>query len=648
VAEFEIAGSGVLEANGKYTSSDSHDRENHPEYTNLTNSAVKIQWCSESSIWTLINEDGTVLYVTVGNDNMNFPLDAEWSLGQCGRLPLPKTISKSESNVLSPSRFIAAISSLNCKLAVLYGEAGAEIIDFENQCNKKALEVQFKFRIGTKAVFSLDGLILALYSLEKYNKILSIYSREDSSSDEWTLLQDTQHLPNFARSEQSLVQVSSFNTGLLLCYDNENTRSMAISIWDLKLNKSTTLSVDGVYEYEYGNGYSIPMNLKICVSSNGKFVAIRKDTNSVSVLESVNKVELYEFEYEYGRYYNVTSLSISNTGHDTLLLTGFENGRVVISSLLSGSRIHDLHFNYGAVHSVDLSASGKYLATTLSRYSGNRPVAVIRNLAQYELVHEFRFDSDRNMRACCVSKSAPMLVFNLGDQIFFCDLVSGVKKPISSIPSFLKGQNQVTDEDWNVNSLCLSPDSRYLATGHSNNKTLVIDTVLWKVRNTFESVAELPEITEDLEDKFRLSGIRAVSISSDGKLACGGTDHRVTVRNLSDGKTLNIFRHEGPVNFICFSSDSKYLASGGSDKKNSLRKLNKTDSIILHHDAFRHNSEILTACFCPETKLLISGGMDGTVRVWIILSGEPKFEFSPQLTRPVSVFTVSVAKSKDG
>jgi hypothetical protein len=104
VLEFEITGAGVPEANGKYTLTNPCGRSNRPEYTHTSNPEYKIQWSSMSSVWMLDNVHGPAPYMIPGRDDSKFPWDAEWSVYQGGRLPLPKTIYfKPESEVPLPT-----------------------------------------------------------------------------------------------------------------------------------------------------------------------------------------------------------------------------------------------------------------------------------------------------------------------------------------------------------------------------------------------------------------------------------------------------------------------------------------------------------------------------------------------------------------
>ncbi len=108
VEEFEVTGAGVSEANGKYSLTNPCGREGRPEYTNTGNPAYKVQWSSMSSVWMLDYVHGAAPYMIAGRQDMKFPWDAEWSVYQGGRLPVPKTVYSNpalEVLLLSCERF---------------------------------------------------------------------------------------------------------------------------------------------------------------------------------------------------------------------------------------------------------------------------------------------------------------------------------------------------------------------------------------------------------------------------------------------------------------------------------------------------------------------------------------------------------------
>mmetsp|Transcript_6545 Transcript_6545/g.14313 ORF Transcript_6545/g.14313 Transcript_6545/m.14313 type:complete len:174 (-) Transcript_6545:25-546(-) len=114
VVEFEITGAGVSDANGKYSLTNPCGTEGRPEYTNTRNPEYKVQWSSMSSVWMLDYVHGAAPYMISGRHNMKFPWDAEWSVYQGGRLPVPTTVySKPESEGCTPVSLETFVDTLH-------------------------------------------------------------------------------------------------------------------------------------------------------------------------------------------------------------------------------------------------------------------------------------------------------------------------------------------------------------------------------------------------------------------------------------------------------------------------------------------------------------------------------------------------------
>ena len=555
-------------------------------------------------------------------------------------------------NTFESEEYLAFVVTEGKELVVARNENGINIINIAQDRNSIITSIVEMTKLSIsgniaefQAVFTLDASFLAFFSPKPDSEELfqSIYMQEEmddrgNGSNNWIKWNDFGKSPE--RNGLSTTLVSSFETGFYIVNLKEPNsyycpeRFVQIVIWDVKSNPKlwTTLIVPvDPWEFEW----------KICLSPDAKFAAVTTDVNIVSVLESSKKILLYEFEFEDG----VSSLCLSNTDRDTLLSTGFQSGLLVINSLLSGSRVHALNFQ-APVKCINVSASGNFVASIIGNHFGKK-TTVVHNLGLYEQVFQFESltgDEEQDSESCtsCVACSKMFLVNGERNRLYFRDLVTGNIKTVKTFPEISNGIvfEMKTEEyaDWHINSLSFSLDSRYLASGHANNMTLVIDTLTMKVIAKFESDFE------DRAENNSLRGIRSVCISSDGKVASGGTDQRVSVRSISTGRTLNVFKHNGPINVVCFSLDSKYLASGGDDTRVFLRNLSKRESIVLKHDA-----AVLTACFCPYNEYLASGAENGVVYVWSILSGEPKFEFLPQsIGRRFPVLTVAIGKSRVG
>ena len=180
-----------------------------------------------------------------------------------------------------------------------------------------------------------------------------------------------------------------------------------------------------------------------------------------------------------------------------------------------------------------------------------------------------------------------------------------------------------------VESVCWSPDGKYLASG-SNDKTVII----WDAKNG-----------EKLKTLYGHSdGVNSVCWSPDGKyLASGSDDNTIIIRDAKSGEKLQTLEgHFSYVNSVCWSPDGKYLASG-SGGWNGERYI-KEELFIWDVNSGeklktleKHSDEVFSVCWSPDGKYLASGSDDKTVIIWDARSGEKLKTFEGHSDRVESV-----------
>ena len=155
-----------------------------------------------------------------------------------------------------------------------------------------------------------------------------------------------------------------------------------------------------------------------------------------------------------------------------------------------------------------------------------------------------------------------------------------------------------------VNSVCFSPDGRYVACGSKNDSVEVWDWNLrWK--------------------KVSLVGhthwVRSVYFSPDGQyIVSGSQDNSVRVWDWeAQEKIAQLDGHTGVVNSVCFSPDGQYVVSGSDDKSVCVWDW-KTQKKIVHLDG--HTSIVRSVCVSPDGQQVVSGSGnykgDYFIRVW--------------------------------
>ncbi|PYH88849.1 hypothetical protein BO71DRAFT_423415 [Aspergillus ellipticus CBS 707.79] len=81
----------------------------------------------------------------------------------------------------------------------------------------------------------------------------------------------------------------------------------------------------------------------------------------------------------------------------------------------------------------------------------------------------------------------------------------------------------------------------------------------------------------------------------------------------------NLEGHREFINSVCFSHDSKMLASGSNDY---IVKIWDTDSGQCRRTLYGQNEKVLSVSFSPDSKLLALASMGCTIKVWDTITGQ--------------------------
>ncbi|CAD8213690.1 unnamed protein product [Paramecium pentaurelia] len=129
--------------------------------------------------------------------------------------------------------------------------------------------------------------------------------------------------------------------------------------------------------------------------------------------------------------------------------------------------------------------------------------------------------------------------------------------------------------------------------------------------------------------KFQLDGHRSTVYSlcftSDSKILASGSgseDNSIHLWDVKTGKKkYELIRHNCTVYSLCFSRDGTALASGSGDNSICLWdvKAEKTKFQL-----FGHIGTVYQVCFSNDGSLLASGSDDETIRLWDVKSGQQK------------------------
>jgi WD40 repeat protein len=179
-------------------------------------------------------------------------------------------------------------------------------------------------------------------------------------------------------------------------------------------------------------------------------------------------------------------------------------------------------------------------------------------------------------------------------------------------PLALPGGNRMIRDNW----IALSPGRRRrVATVAADHSVRVYDL---GARAEVARV-EAPQTDDLVPEPIPLYSL---TLGPDGELlATGANDGRVRLYTFQAGgppllRTLPRHRHEGRVRYVTFSTDGRWLASAGSDRRAkvwAVRALEQPPIILRGHLA-----DVTRIAFCPGSDLLATAAPDNTVRVWSI------------------------------
>ena len=173
-----------------------------------------------------------------------------------------------------------------------------------------------------------------------------------------------------------------------------------------------------------------------------------------------------------------------------------------------------------------------------------------------------------------------------------------------------------------INDVIFTRDGRYLVSA-SNDKTIRV----WDVRTGGISRVIRGQIGAGDDGK-----IYAAALSPDNEwLAVGGFMATYTGSNAQEVGAIRLYHfptgrlagllkgHGSVVDSLAFSPDSRFLASGSSDKTVRVWEVSRKRAV---HTLEEHKNDIYALAWFPDGKRLISGSDDHTLMIWDPKTGQ--------------------------
>ncbi|MBX9693047.1 MAG: hypothetical protein K2Z81_11730 [Cyanobacteria bacterium] len=300
----------------------------------------------------------------------------------------------------------------------------------------------------------------------------------------------------------------------------------ALKLWDVNSGKSLqNLDVEFVEAAFSPDGKSIATStmdgtLKFYNAATGKL------ERTVDIDKIISKLSLPPKEGEKAKHYGALDLAFSQDGK-TLAVAG--NHGVYLWDA-SGKYSKTISKTERCAQHILYSPDGKLIAT-----SNDNGSVDLWNASSDELIRTFKEHQDEVFSLAFSSDSKILATASADNTIKLCDVAAG------SVVRTISTEKPCT--------IAFSSDGTRL---YSGNAEAIIR--VWN-----PSTGEEMQVIKD-----HSSAIRAIALTSDGKMLATASGTNVELWDLSAGKVIACLTGESgavPINFVCFSPDGKNLVS---------------------------------------------------------------------------------------
>jgi len=305
------------------------------------------------------------------------------------------------------------------------------------------------------------------------------------------------------------------------------------------------------------------------VSSNKKVLFAGNSDGSISTWDLTTGRRSQIFRYTGWNYLNAANID------GRPLVIAYASRRLILIDLLTGGMVKEFADCGSAIRYADFLHDGKSIVTS----SEDRQLR-LWDIASGKEIRKFSAEgiNNRSPSECVVSPDDRYVYNNYGSQIVMWDLSTGKKV-----------RDYSWDEGFNIHSLAVSMDGRYLAAGTSGweKKILLLDaTTLTKIKQYV-----------GLGDS-----VQGISFSPDGTLLIAGLGNGITdIIEVSSGKLAGIFFGQSGVSSVAFMGS------------NNLALAAYEDAVVQIYDGDRMSTLSLFSQLANNAEEWIALGLD---RYW--------------------------------